>query len=426
MIEGRQGALNMVDALKVHRWSEVQASEHPGVYVDYYSALGGTIWLLNSGEFAVQNFVEFCNLVEAAVLFPRLYVSPNPCPRPGAALRDVDEFTKTLASNGALAFVEMPHMPWADDKNLSDTEKRFLDRFGKMRDALRSQRRVEIVEAIFGVAAHAIHGMTLYPSVHNRFAYVESLGVRNSIQATLSLQNAYDSMSSAAREALRCLQEYRGVEAIYIPPIPAIIMGKASSLDDIPYAILDLRDRFAPVRDAFTDFEHTISDPSTPLKKSLRAMNLLKTVVEEISRPFDDQGKRVVAQWSDVSELIPFDGEFEADDAKSVTKLLLGKPLEAILARLKRRHFLPLYSLRNAYLTRSDTHTLIKKLWGSELTDADVSVGKTYVMSPGDVENENTEGPGVLPPNVLGFDIWGNEHGNIGGESQQEDPLDEE
>jgi hypothetical protein len=416
----------MSDALRVQRWSELQASEHSGVYVDYYSALGGTIWLLNSGAFAIQNFVEFCNFVEGTVLFPRLYVSPNPCPTPGHSLRNVDEFTKTLATSGALAFVEMPHMPSADDENLNDVEETFRNRFGKMREVLRSQRRVEIVETILGVAAHAIHGMTLYPSVHNRFAYLESLGVRKSIRATLSLQSAYAALSRAAQEAVRWFDEYRGVEEIYIPPIPAIIMGKASSLDDIPYAVLDLRERFAPVRKAFADFDQTIADPSTPLKKSLRAMTLLKTVIEEISRPFDDQGKRVVAQWSDVGELIPFDGDFDADDGKSVTKLLLGKPLEVVLARLKRRRFLPLYSLRNDYLKRDDTHALIKKLWDCDLTDADVGLAKTYVMSPADVEKGNVGGPDVSPPNVLGFDIWSNKQGNNGEESQQEDARDEE
>jgi len=138
----------MDNALKVQRWSELQISEHPGVYVDLYSGLGATIWLLNSGKFAVQNFVEFCSFVEALVLFPRLYVSPNPCPTDGRALLDVDEFTRTLASAGALNFVETPQMPSADDKDLSGTEKTFRNRFSKMRATLRSQRRAEIVETI--------------------------------------------------------------------------------------------------------------------------------------------------------------------------------------------------------------------------------------------------------------------------------------
>lgn len=125
-----------------------------------------------------------------------------------------------------------------------------------------------------------------------------------------------------------------------------------------------------------------------------------------------------------MGELIPFDGDFEADDAKSVTKLLLGKPLEVVLARLKRRRFLPLYSLRKDYLRRDDTHALVKKLWNCDMTVADVGLGKTYGMSPADVEKGNAGGTVISPPNCLGFDVWGNKHYNIGKESQQ-DALDE-
>jgi len=416
---------NMKDALTVRPWSETQGSEHTGVYTDLYSALGGTIWLLNSGSFTIQNFVEFCNFIEAIVLFPRVYVSPNPCPAPGHSVRDVDDFTKIMATEGALRFVQFPNMVAEEDKDQTDDGKVLHEHFGKMRDSLRRQRRVEIVDTLFGVAAHAMHGMTLYPSVHNRFAYLESLGATTSIRATLSLQNAYSSLSRAAQEAVRSLNDYRGVEEVFIPPIPALIMAKASSFNDIPFAVLEFRERLEPVRRAFTEYNLTISDSSVSLKKSLRAMTLLKTVVEEISRPFDDQGKRVIAQWTDLGELIPYDGDFDADDAKSLTKLLLGKPLEFVLNRLRRRRFLPLYSLRSEYMGRTDTQALVKKLWGRDVTDSDVAEGKTYMLSPTDIQKRRPA-PAVPPPRVLGFGIWGNKHGSDEVESQQEDPLDGE
>ena len=415
----------MTDALMVRPWSEVQSSDNAGVYTDLYSALGGTIWLLNSGSFTIQNFVEFCNFIEAAVLFPRVYVSPNPCPASGDSLRHVDNFTKIMATEGALRFVEFRNMAAEEDGSLTDDGRAFRERFGKMRDALRRQRRVEIVDTVFGVAAHAMHGMTLYPSVHNRFAYIESLGAADSIRATLSLQSAYASLSRAAEEAVRSLNDYRGVDEVFIPPIPALIMGRASSLDDIPWVVLEYRERLASVRNAFVEYNLTISDPSVSLKKSLRAMALLKTVVEEISRPFDDQSKRVIAQWTDLAQLIPYDADFDPEDVKSVTKLLLGKPLEFVLSRLRRRRFLPLYSLRSDYLRRDDIHALVKKLWDYDLRSCDVAEGNTYVLSPADIESGETA-PSVSPPEVLGFDIWGNEHWNTGEGSQQEDALDGE
>jgi len=363
--------------------SSLPHPEKSGAFLDFQSGLCATLWLLNSQQFTIQNFLEFCNFLEAAILFPRLYTSPNPT-MATADWDDLDEFTQDLITNGVLSLVW-----WPDTKNLTTPERH---RYNWVLQTIHNQDRVEPIDTLHGVQAHSIYNMTVQPSVYNRFTYLQFFSVGKSIQAALFLDKAYISLSRAAEKAVESLAEYRGVEELFIPPIPAIVMNEASTRRDILPVLLEVRERFSPVRSAFEEYNQIISDPSLPLKKSIRAISVLKTVVEELARPFEDPGTRVVAEWSDLADLIPTDSDFNAEDAKSLTKLLLGKPLELLLARLKRRRFMPLFSLRSSFLKLGGTQALVKKLWGCELTDADISLSRTYTLSPkrvqmGDVEN---------------------------------------
>ena len=386
----------------VYSWDAIGDAEASQAYLDLYTGLGSAVWLLESGCFDVRNFLELCNVLEAVVLYDRLFVTPNPCPPRGS----LDPLSKLLVQEDVLRLVEIPSLPAVDKEIPTPDEVAWRRRGSKVRRELRKQNRVEFVDIFFGLGANVIHGLHLHPSVYNRAAYYEGLEVKDSLLATYSILAAYEKLATAARRDHEAVSRFRGVETIFIPPIPAIILSKISKPEELGEELLSVRVKLKRVRSAFREYEALLRDDSLPLSKSLDAQKALKSVLEDVSRPFDAKGLSVLTEWKDVSEIVPVDADFDADDAKSLTKFLLGKPLEALAKTLRRRKFLQLYSLRSQYFQISGLNRIINRLWGHDVDAEDEAVAEQYVRIP-DAETFHLSGTDVVvPPRQHGFEIW--------------------
>jgi len=395
-----------MNKFSLKKWDEIEYQYKSSAYLDLYSTLGATIWLIESGEFNITNFIEFCNLLESVILFDRLYVTPNPSPAEGRPVGPVDDFTKTLVENDVLSFVKLPEIPSVDKKNLTPSEKLLRKQMGRIGGALSEQFRAEIIEVHLGLSATTIHNLNLQPSVHNRFAYLTTLNIPKSTKSTLSLLNIYRKLSKATETDFTELSKFRSADTFFIPPIPALLLDHISSLKNLAEELLHLRQKFSKVRAAFTEYQKMLQDDSISLKNSLFALKSLKEVGEELSKPYSMSSERIIAEWKDITELLPIDSDFDAEDIKSITKFLVGKPLETVIRTIKKRKFLPLYSLKKDFFKICNLNNLIKKIWGHEVSENDIELFKSYQLDATIIESSIPKFKPVQPPLVLGFDIW--------------------
>lgn len=217
-------------------WEDIGTTPTGGAFIDYASALASSAWVLESGDFAIADFHELCNLLEAIVLYDCLYVTPNPQPPPGYDVPVNSDFVSGLISEGILKLVTYPWHKDDDRKN-----KGLGAAYQRIHRGRRTDEGIEEVEHFIGAGVSVLRGMHLHPSCFNRQAYLTGLKVAPSLQATSLLLDAYRGTASEFIAAAKELQSLRGATWIAIPPIPALILSKASHPSDILYIVLELR-----------------------------------------------------------------------------------------------------------------------------------------------------------------------------------------
>ncbi len=351
-------------------------------FVDEVASIRNAAWLLESGDFDYASFAELCNLIEAIVLYDKLYTCPLSRRGKPPSIVITSDFVKGLVSEGIITYLDWP-------TDLLYPDSRTTPEANKYRKGLRvfkegKKKGLLHIEHLFGVGLATVHKMHIHPSISNARAYVKLLRVSESIDVSVGLLRAYKAISKSVSADLEQAIQARGQTYIQIPPIPLEIFKSVSKPDEILEEALIMRQKFQSVRKTYAEYARTIKDDSIPIKKTLAAQAKLKQVLAELSSRYGSAEERCILEWTSVDELAEAVPEFSQGDPTSLIQFFLGKPLEWIHYWLTRRKFMQLYRLKQETLKTIGYDLQINRLWGKSVDFAD---------QPPSVLDENVDYP---------------------------------
>jgi len=355
----------MKTELKEFKGSFIDQKSH--AYIDESTSLKCTAWLLESGDFDYFTFFEFCNFLEAIVLYDKLYTCPISYFDNPPHIDIISPSIKFLISEGILTYLYPPFKILLDKPRTKESEKynRSLDLFKK---GIRSRK----IDHFAGVGMVSVHNMHIHPSLSNTPGYIELLKIPKSVDATNNLLKAYKVMSKTVTSDIERIIKARGNFFVPIPPIPLEILKNISNKNEILEEALTLRLKFKSVREAYKEYSDKISNTNLSLEKSLSAQDKLLKVLSELSSPFNTTEKRKIIEWSSISEIIEATPELASCNATSLAQIILGKPLEWIKYWLSRRKFIQLYRLKSRSLKTKEYERQLNKIWKNSLMFAEI------------------------------------------------------
>ena len=118
--------------------------------------------------------------------------------------------------------------------------------------------------------------------VHNAFEDFASRRVEHAICDLLSLYMRFE------EQAIQTLLKYRLVRPYYwqfrVPPLPLEILRRCKSIEEVPYATLEVRHEHSGLRRQFAEMNGLISDPSVLPKRKIREVRKLESSLAAIGR----------------------------------------------------------------------------------------------------------------------------------------------
>ena len=195
------------------------------------------------------------------------------------------------------------------------------------------------------------------------------------VDATEALENdlddlllrCYVKLRQAIDEDLYLLtQEGRSVDLL-VPPIAALILKRSSNPEDIGTELLGVREEISKVREALSEYQRRILDPSTTYKKALESRRLLASVLGDLRKSYTE-ARITLLEWKDVLTLPKeiTDGINWSDfSSSSITKYLLGKPLEMAIRFFRRRKIAVLFQAKEKFYS-TDLRKEIVRLFGED------------------------------------------------------------
>lgn len=131
------------------------------------------------------------------------------------------------------------------------------------------------------------------------------------------------------------------------------------------------RDKAKKTRLSFTEYANIMADETIPLKTSMKALEDLKWVTQEISIPYNGRDTIMLSEWRDVLSVLPNDlydltqGVF---NEKGLVEFLMKKPLELIAKTLRKRRVTYLFEIKKIFYESPDLLNKIEKLWNVNIT----------------------------------------------------------
>ncbi len=202
--------------------------------------------------------------------------------------------------------------------------------------------------------------LPFWPSVYYRPMLAEfpnyfSRSVRTAIYRRLSdtLQSTVDALAS----------EFEGIDA-YIPPFSALVLQRAHRPEDIPVAMLDLRQEYAGFRRKMAELEFERASAQSIASRS-KTLGHIESLCREVCRPFDSptpmQLKGSLKYVPDIVEL----ATAPANPA-TWTRVLLEKPAEWLVTWYRRRPVVKLVKTAKEVAALSSYNDLLEKHFGTE------------------------------------------------------------
>lgn len=192
------------------------------------------------------------------------------------------------------------------------------------------------------------------------------------------LSRSYERLSKDLREDILRLVKAGSNKKIFLPPIPAIILNRATGIEDVVEKGIELRGQFADLRAQFTEYEMKICDDSLPIRESLEALNQLDAALNIISPPTEKSLATAITEWRDLTDVSKVLDGLTSDEAVSLIKTGLGVPLKVIAQKLKTRKVSYLSVMRKDFL-----NILIQRVFGHDISHYHIqslrsSVGKGF------------------------------------------------
>ncbi|MFF5216589.1 hypothetical protein [Micromonospora sp. NPDC000442] len=205
----------------------------------------------------------------------------------------------------------------------------------------------------------AAHGLDYFPDF-DRVPFVA--GTLQKTYRSLPRQ-LYDRIAESLQEPLTggdVVAEWTAMSTIPIPPIAALVLSRASGLDDIPEQVLRVRDEFSGYRRYFADFKAELQAADT-IRERRKLLTRYRTLLDEASGP----GREAVS----VTEMLNLtEKAVTVATAPTVPTsygaLLLTQPIDWISRWWRRRPLAILFRLDSKMPKLSEYQQLAARLWG--------------------------------------------------------------
>jgi hypothetical protein len=324
--------------------------------------------LLQGEAFDFHKFLELTSYVESFVLYDKLNVLK-------VDLKNISNrlspFTLELIKNNSV-FTDLEHRIVA----LEGKYERLFYAFEGKTSVINNS--IELGELFLEATADEQYfSIPYHVPIETLGTYLDAVQIEESYQVYSLLFKAYSEMSGALRKDFEELQHYLKSNTIFVPPIMAMILSRCSVPANFFEVMLDMKERFAPLRKAFKEYEDKICDPSASLRDSLRAAKELKSSVDQLRLVEQRNSEFILSEWRDGLSLLPDINSLESVDT-GLTKFFLGKPMEWLANRIKNRKIIGLFNLKKEFLNLREYNLLIKKLFSHELKQEDVEECALY------------------------------------------------
>jgi hypothetical protein len=176
-------------------------------------------------------------------------------------------------------------------------------------------------------------------------------------------REVYAKLAAALVADVEELSSLSGSCTVPIPPLTALIFGRIASLDEFPRALLELRDEYAQVRDAFASLKAQMGAASS-LQERTQALNKYRELLSEMSR-----------ETSDIITLKPALNLAEAlvrpvvapGAPTSYSANLISLPAAALRRWWTRRRFAVLFRADRQVRELATYDKQLRKLWGHRI-----------------------------------------------------------
>jgi hypothetical protein len=207
----------------------------------------------------------------------------------------------------------------------------------------------------------AAHGLDYFPDF-DRVPFVA--GTLQKTYRSLP-RRLYDEVSESLDEPLNggeLVAEWAAMSTIPIPPISALVLSRASSLDDVPEQLLRVRDEFRRYRRYFGDFKAELSNADT-VRERRKLLARYRALLAEASGP-----DRETVSLTEMLNLTEKAVKAAAGPAlpTSYGALLVTQPVDWIRRWWQRRPLAILFRLDSKLPRLSEYRHLVGKLWGDE------------------------------------------------------------
>ncbi|WP_410606088.1 hypothetical protein [Amycolatopsis sp. lyj-109] len=207
----------------------------------------------------------------------------------------------------------------------------------------------------------AAHGLDYFPDF-DRVPFVA--GTLQKTYRSLP-RRLYDQVSESLDEPLNggdLVAEWAAMSTIPIPPISALVLSRASSLDDVPEQLLRVRDEFRRYRRYFGDFKAALRNADT-VRERRKLLARYQVLLAEASGP-----DRETVSLTEMLNLTEKAVKAAAGPGlpTSYGALLVTQPVDWIRRWWQRRPLAILFRLDSKLPRLSEYRQLVGKLWGEE------------------------------------------------------------
>lgn len=163
--------------------------------------------------------------------------------------------------------------------------------------------------------------------------------------STDPLLKSYVAWADATKRELRVLADWGKPIPLMLPPIAAIVFDSARELDSVGRIALDLRDALEEYRTKLREYSASIRRDDNSLRDSLDAAYRLQAGITALTAPRTSRSITTLVNFPELATVGSAWLGGASSGLPAVVRTLLGKPLEQILAWLKRRDALFVASL---------------------------------------------------------------------------------
>jgi len=296
-------------------------------------------------------FVSLLHLLETCVLHERIWLSGG---REKNEIKETDfhygYFSQILQSEGIL-------QPYTGIINLIDAET------VKKREGLYSvysEKKDKSEEIISDIAFAETARLKYIPDSNKAISFhLFTQEIEKKIYQPL-VNNIYNSMQGSLSSPFNEIEKFIFTEEVFIPPISAIILSRASKFDDIPEVMLETRKKFSTTRTALMEYEDALRDTSVSLKKRLKILSDINLMNQELAKPYDYLDSLYINEWADLWNIVNdlFDGELTVS---KLTGKILGKPIAKAIKNIRLRNVAYLFNMRRKIYSLSSHNNLAGK-----------------------------------------------------------------